>query len=96
MVIAALDTGNIDLADSYVHKLVGKFPDSVRVKRLEGMVMEYEGQVVDITGGSGLKRNVLLTGEYTEALELYATLLVQNPSNILIMKRKVGALIHSI
>lgn len=45
MVIAALDTGNIDLADSYVHKLVEKFPDSVRVKRLEGMVMEYEGQL---------------------------------------------------
>lgn len=43
MAVAALDSGKIDLADVYVNKLVKQFPDSLRVKRLEGMVMEYEG-----------------------------------------------------
>jgi hypothetical protein len=45
LVIAALDIGNIGLADEYLSKLVAKFPDSIRVKRLEGMIMEFEGEL---------------------------------------------------
>ncbi len=43
LIIAALDIGKVDLADEYLSKLVTKFPDSIRVKRLEGMIMEFEG-----------------------------------------------------
>ena len=40
VVIAALDTGKDQLADTYILKLRTKFPESARVKRLTGMSLE--------------------------------------------------------
>lgn len=70
LVLAALSSGKLETAEEHLVDLLKKFPNSVRVKRLLGMMKEAEGN-------------------YTEALEIYGTLLTQNPSNILIMKRKV-------
>jgi len=44
VVVAALDTGNDEIADEYSLRLREKFPDSQRVKLLSGMSLEAKGQ----------------------------------------------------
>ena len=41
--MAGLETGDFELADKYLQKLMDHFPNSLRVKRLIGMMKESEG-----------------------------------------------------
>jgi len=73
MFVSALDYGDLELAKKYLDVLVVQFPESSRVKRLQGMQAEA-------------------SGEYDVAIMTYDAILEANPSNILVMKRKVAAL----
>ncbi|KAK7475629.1 hypothetical protein BaRGS_00033122 [Batillaria attramentaria] len=42
--VAALDCQRLDVADTCIEALNAKFPGSVRVRRLEGMLLEAEGR----------------------------------------------------
>ena len=44
LVIASLSYGDVATAEEHLRGLVKKFPDSVRVKRLTGMVKEATGK----------------------------------------------------
>jgi hypothetical protein len=44
IIIAALDTGKDDIADTFTKTLRTQFPESQRVKRLSGMALEARGK----------------------------------------------------
>jgi tetratricopeptide (TPR) repeat protein len=44
VLIAALDCGRIELAEQYIAKLTRQFSNSTRVQRLQGMLLEAQGQ----------------------------------------------------
>ena len=69
--MAALDVGDVNIANECISLLLKKFPDSSRVGRLIGMQKEQQGK-------------------YEDALEIYAELLKKNPSNLMILKRRVS------
>jgi tetratricopeptide (TPR) repeat protein len=69
---AALDTGDIKLAEKSLKCLQDRFSkNSARVKRLEGLIMEGKE-------------------EFEEALVYYDELLKDNPSDTLVIKRKIA------
>ncbi|KAL1917100.1 uncharacterized protein VTP21DRAFT_5298 [Calcarisporiella thermophila] len=81
--IAALDVGDMALADNCLSRLKKRFPRSARVKRLEGMTLEAEGKLEeaqqiytkileeDETDSAVLKRGIAIRiakGEMAEAI----------------------------
>lgn len=44
VLIASLDVGDVDTARKSYSKLVARFPDSNRVKRVDGMFLEFNGE----------------------------------------------------
>jgi tetratricopeptide (TPR) repeat protein len=70
VLVAALDVGDSVIASACLEALESKFPDSSRVKRSKGMLLESEGK-------------------YDEAIALYDSVLAKQPSNLLMLKRKV-------
>jgi ER membrane protein complex subunit 2 len=88
--IAALDHGDLDTADKYLQILVNRFPQSSRVKRLLGMAEEAQGQ--------NIVEFLFLThgpGDYVGALKIYDEILVETPTNLPVLKRKVSVSISS-
>lgn len=88
--IAAVETGEDDLATEITKKLLKKFPKSDRTERLHGMLAEAQGMVDRAPSNI---QNVVITclqGDYSKALFIYTEVLSVHPTNLLLMKRKVA------
>ncbi|PKU72249.1 ER membrane protein complex subunit 2-A [Dendrobium catenatum] len=69
--VAAMDCHRNDIANDCIEALSKKFPGSIRVGRLKGMLLEAKGA-------------------WPDAEKIYAQLLVDNPLDQIILKRKVA------
>lgn len=94
-IIACLDMGEINEADTNLAKLKAKFPRSNRVARLEGMSHEARGihnnkMLFVIILSPDLSLSLTPAGKFEDAFKIYDVLMVDNPANVVVMKRLVG------
>uniref|UniRef100_A0A7S0W6L3 ER membrane protein complex subunit 2 n=1 Tax=Hemiselmis tepida TaxID=464990 RepID=A0A7S0W6L3_9CRYP len=80
--LACLELHMWDHAEGQLDQLQAKFPKSVRVKGLQGMMSEAKG------GASGVSK-ADATKHYEAALGVYKEVLEEDPANAFALKRKV-------
>ena len=90
IIIAAFDYGDESLGTKYLLMLQKQFPKSLRVNRLVGMHAEFRGIVLWAIFALYISFFLFPPGEYGNALLLYEEMLLVQPGNLPIMKRKVS------